>query len=191
MSGPSIAGEMSLSDFDMHIKYIIRALFSVWRHVPNLLSHCQGHRRIDFIYDRLWATLKSIGFNITLSDKPNLIVGERGTLRPTRNVSKFAHTIVVAFHSGDSDPHVSFSYIMSDFWDYTQGDQDFFNTEINSVVSSLNMNSSVIEVRSAKEVFSQAAHSYIGELRGLAKLRDDGVISVEEFELKKRRLMGI
>jgi hypothetical protein len=146
---------------------------------------------IDVIYDRLWATMKAKGFNIIASEKPNLIVGERGSLRPTRKAYKFPHSVVVAFHSAESNPFISFSYIMSDFWDYTPGDQDFFNSEINSVISTLNMNSSVIELRSARDIVSQASQAYIGELRGLAKLRDDGVISTDEFEFKKKRLMGI
>jgi len=145
---------------------------------------------IDTIYDRLWAALKSKGFNIISSEKPNLIVGERGSFRPTRKAHKYPHSIVVAFHFSDTDPHVSFSYIMSDFWDYTPGDQDYFNSEINSIIASLNMNTSAIEMRSARDIVSQASQAYIGELRGLAKLRDDGVISADEFEYKKRTLMG-
>ena len=146
---------------------------------------------IDVIYDRLWATMRAKGFNIIASEKPNLIVGERGSLRPTRKAYKFSHSLVIAFHSVESNPFISFSYLMSDFWDYTPGDQDFFNSEINSVISALNMNSSAIEMRSARDIVSQASQAYIGELRGLAKLRDDGVISTDEFEFKKRRLMGI
>lgn len=145
---------------------------------------------IDAIYDRLWAAMRSKGFNIISSEKPNLIVGERGSLRPTRKAHKYPHSMVVAFHSGETNPHISFSYIMSDFWDYTPGDRDFFNAEINSVIASLNMNTSVIEMRSARDIVSQASQAYIGELRGLAKLRDDGVISADEFEYKKRTLMG-
>jgi hypothetical protein len=146
---------------------------------------------IDQIYDRLWATLRSDGFRIITSEKPNLIIGERGSLRPTRKAKKYPHSLVVAFHSAESDPFVSFSYIMSDFWDYTPGDQDFFNNEINSMVASLNTNSSVIELRDASDLASQVPRSYVSELRGLAKLRDEGVITASEFDYKKRQLMGI
>ena len=146
---------------------------------------------IDMIYDRLWATMKSRGFNIISSEKPNLIVGERGSLRPTRKADKYPHSVVVAFHSSETNPFISFSYLMSDFWDYTAGDQDLFNSEINSVVASLNVNTSVIEMKSAADTVSQESQAYIKELRGLAKLRDDGVISTSEFEFKKRSLIGI
>jgi hypothetical protein len=99
--------------------------------------------------------------------------------------------VVVAFHSSETNPFISFSYLMSDFWDYTAGDQDLFNSEINSVVASLNVNTSVIEMKSAADTVSQESQAYIKELRGLAKLRDDGVISTSEFEFKKRSLIGI
>lgn len=142
----------------------------------------------NLIFDRMWSELRSKGFNIVTCEKPNLMIGERGTLRPTRKINKYPHSLVVAFHTGGASPYVSFSYIMSDMWDYTPGDQDFFNYEINSVISSLNMNSSYIEVKDAEAAGQDA---YIGELRGLAKLRDDGVISAAEFDYKKRQIMGI
>jgi hypothetical protein len=59
------------------------------------------------------------------------------------------------------------------------------------VVASLNVNTSVIEMKSAADTVSQESQAYIKELRGLAKLRDDGVISTSEFEFKKRSLIGI
>ena len=36
-----------------------------------------------------------------------------------------------------------------------------------------------------------AAPDYTAELEKLAKLRDDGVITAEDFEAKKRQLLGI
>jgi hypothetical protein len=36
-----------------------------------------------------------------------------------------------------------------------------------------------------------AADDYTAELEKLAKLRDDGVISAEDFEAKKKQLLGI
>jgi membrane protease subunit (stomatin/prohibitin family) len=36
-----------------------------------------------------------------------------------------------------------------------------------------------------------AAPDYTAELAKLAKLRDDGVITAEDFEAKKRQLLGI
>jgi membrane protease subunit (stomatin/prohibitin family) len=36
-----------------------------------------------------------------------------------------------------------------------------------------------------------AASDYTAELEKLAKLRDDGVITAEDFEAKKRQLLGI
>jgi len=146
---------------------------------------------IDMVYDRLWTTLRSKGFNIITEEKPNLIIGERGTLRPTRKAYKFPHSVVVAFHSVEKDPVISFSYLMSDMWDYTPGDQDFFNAEINSIISTTNLNSSFIDLKSPAGAISPASQAYIGELRGLAKLRDDGVISVDEFEFKKKQLIGV
>lgn len=139
---------------------------------------------IDQAFDRMWAEIRSKGFNIVTCEKPNLIIAERGTFRPTRKISKYPHSLVVAFHTGTGNPMVSFSYIMSDMWDYTPGDKDFFNFEINSIIASLNVNASFIDVKSVQE-------AYIGELRGLAKLRDDGVISAAEFDNKKRQIMGI
>ena len=76
-------------------------------------------------------------------------------------------------------------------WDYTPGDQDFFNAEINSIISTTNLNSSFIDLKSPAGAISPASQAYIGELRGLAKLRDDGVISVDEFEFKKKQLIGV
>ncbi|MDW5562760.1 MAG: SHOCT domain-containing protein [Methanomassiliicoccus sp.] len=144
---------------------------------------------VDAIYDRMWAAMKAQGFNLVTSEKPNLLIGDRGILRPTRKVSKYPHSLVVAFHSGESNPLVSFTYIMSDMWNYTPGDREFFNFEINTIVSSLNMNASFIDVKDAQD--SPASSAYINELRGLAKLRDDGLISASEFDYKKRQLMGI
>jgi uncharacterized caspase-like protein len=37
----------------------------------------------------------------------------------------------------------------------------------------------------------QAAPSYVDELQRLATLRDQGIISAEDFEAKKRQLLGI
>jgi len=80
---------------------------------------------------------------------------------------------------------------MSDFWDYTPGDQDFFNIEINSIVASLNTNTAVIEMPASGEATPQSSRAYMAELRGLAKLRDEGVITASEFDSKKRQLIGI
>jgi predicted Zn-dependent peptidase len=38
---------------------------------------------------------------------------------------------------------------------------------------------------------AQAAPDYTAELERLAKLRDEGVISAEDFEAKKKQLLGI
>lgn len=38
---------------------------------------------------------------------------------------------------------------------------------------------------------AQSAPDYTAELEKLAKLRDDGVITPEDFEAKKRQLLGI
>jgi predicted Zn-dependent peptidase len=38
---------------------------------------------------------------------------------------------------------------------------------------------------------AQGAPDYTAELERLAKLRDDGVISAEDFEAKKKQLLGI
>jgi hypothetical protein len=38
---------------------------------------------------------------------------------------------------------------------------------------------------------AQAAPDYTAELERLAKLRDDGVITAEDFEAKKKQLLGI
>jgi hypothetical protein len=38
---------------------------------------------------------------------------------------------------------------------------------------------------------AQAAPDYAAELEQLAKLRDEGVISAEDFEAKKKQLLGI
>jgi hypothetical protein len=144
----------------------------------------------NVIFDRLCATVRSRGFNIITAEKPNLIIGDRGILRPTRRIEKYPHSIVIAIHAVDTNPVVSFSYIMNDMWDYTAGDQDFFNNEINSVVASLNINFTVIDMKAAQES-AQATPSYVGELKGLAMLRDNGVISADEFDRKKRNLMGV
>jgi hypothetical protein len=146
---------------------------------------------VEAIYDRLCATVRAKGFNVITTEKPNLIVAERGYMRPTFRVAKFPHSIVIAFHAGESNPQVSFSYIMSDMWDYTQGDRDYLNEEINSLVASLNMNFSTIEMKMTSETVVPSSASYIGELRGLARLRDDGVISAADYDMKKRQLMGI
>jgi hypothetical protein len=117
---------------------------------------------MDIIFDRMCANIRAKGFKIISSEKPILIVAERGMIRPTAKVHKFPHTMVVAFHVGESDPLISFSYIMSDLWDYTLGDQDYFNEEINSVIASLNMNTSFIDMRTTRETVAVTARSYYG-----------------------------
>ncbi|MBI0583889.1 MAG: SHOCT domain-containing protein [Methanomassiliicoccus sp.] len=143
---------------------------------------------VETIYDRLMPILATKGFNVIAQERPNLIVADRGMIRPTLKVNKTPHSLVVAFHSTDGSPLISFSYVMSDMWNYTPGDQSYFNWEINSVVAAMNTNSANIDLRSTQDVASQA---YIGELQGLAKLRDEGVISREEFDRKKRTILGI
>lgn len=47
------------------------------------------------------------------------------------------------------------------------------------------------EVSGKKQESGNAAPAYIQELRELAKLRDDGIISEEEFQAKKRKLLDL
>ena len=46
-------------------------------------------------------------------------------------------------------------------------------------------------VEEAAPAAAPAADDYTAELEKLAKLRDDGVISAEDFEAKKKQLLGI
>jgi isopentenyl diphosphate isomerase/L-lactate dehydrogenase-like FMN-dependent dehydrogenase len=39
--------------------------------------------------------------------------------------------------------------------------------------------------------FDNAVPSYIAEIKALASLRDDGIITIQEFESKKKRLLGL
>lgn len=113
------------------------------------------------IFDRMQDQLKAKGFRIISAQKPNLIIADRGTLRPTRSIRKTSHSLVVAYHMNDESPMLSFSYIMSDLWDYTPGDELFFNEEINQLIWSLNVNFSTIYAQQVAEGPVQSSPPYV------------------------------
>jgi DNA-binding PucR family transcriptional regulator len=62
----------------------------------------------------------------------------------------------------------------------------FFNNEIDLFARGLAADGAKVEVEA-----SAAVNGYIEELRQLAKLMNEGVLSGDEFDLKKRKLLGI
>lgn len=120
---------------------------------------------VNVIFDRMVEQLKTKGFRVVSAQKPNLVIADRGTLRPTRSIKKYAHSLVVAYHMNDDSPMLSFSYIMGDLWDVTPGDEMFFNDEINQLVWSLNVNFTSIYAQQISESSVQSPPPYIAEIR--------------------------
>jgi hypothetical protein len=117
------------------------------------------------------------------------MVADKGTLRPTNKIEKYPHTLVIAMHPSEDGLSMSFVYVMSDFWHYTAGDRLYFNNEIDLFVRGLVADGAKIP---AGEIAPSAVENgYISELRQLAKLKNEGVLSVEEFDQKKRLLLGL
>jgi hypothetical protein len=144
------------------------------------------HGDAGAIFDGMSSFLVARGFSIACSDRPNTMVADRGSLRPTSKIEKYPHTLMVAMHPSGEGLTLSFVYFMSDFWYYTPGDRLFFNNEIDLFARGLAADGAKVEVEA-----SPAVNGYIEELRQLAKLKNEGVLSGDEFDLKKRKLLGI
>jgi hypothetical protein len=114
----------------------------------------------NIIFDRMTDLLRAKGFRVISAEKPSLIVADRGLVRPTRKFWKSSHSLVIAFHKMDDCPALSFTYIMSDMWDRTPGDEIFMNNEINDIVGNMNMNTSIIDVTMVKDRVSQPSATY-------------------------------
>jgi len=139
------------------------------------------------IFDKMGTFLTARGFTTMESQKPFLIVADRGMLRPTSRIEKYPHTLVLTFRPADDSLLISYVYIMSDFWHYTPGDRKFFDDEIDLLIRGLVADGAEHEEGAP----SAAPDHYIRELRELAKLKDEGVITTEEFEGKKKRLLTL
>ncbi len=109
----------------------------------------------NVIFDRMNDLLNARGFRVISADKPSLIVADRGLVRPTRKLRKSSHSLVIAFHKTGECPALSFTYILSDLWDRTPGDELFMNNEINEIVAFMNLNTSTIDVTSVQDRMSQ------------------------------------
>ncbi len=114
----------------------------------------------NIIFDRMTDLLRAKGFRVISAERPSLIVADRGLLRPTRKLWKSSHSLVIAFHRMDDCPSLSFTYIMSDMWDRTPGDELFMNNEINEIVCNMNMNTSTIDVTMVKDHMPQPSATY-------------------------------
>jgi hypothetical protein len=114
----------------------------------------------NVIFDRMTDLVKARGFRVISAEKPSLIVADRGLVRPTRKLWKSSHSLVIAFHKMDDCPALSFTYIMSDLWDRTAGDEIFMNNEINEIVGNMNMNTSVIDVTFIQDRVAQPSATY-------------------------------
>ncbi len=141
------------------------------------------------IFDGMASFLVARGFVINNADRPNTMVADRGILRPTNKIEKYPHTLVIAMHPTGDALSLSFIYVMSDFWHYTAGDRLFFNNEIDLFVRGLVADGA--KVAAGEAVPSVIDNGYIEELRQLAKLRGEGVLSGEEFDQKKKLLLGL
>lgn len=114
----------------------------------------------NIIFDRMIDLVKARGFRVISAEKPSLIVADRGLVRPTRKLWKSSHSLVIAFHKMDDCPALSFTYIMSDMWDRTPGDELFMNNEINEIIGNMNTNISTIDVTMVKDRMPQPSATY-------------------------------
>jgi hypothetical protein len=147
------------------------------------------HGDAGTVFDSMSSFLAARGFTFACSDRPNTIVADRGSLRPTSKIEKYPHTLTIALHPAGDEMLMSFVYIMSDFWHYTPGDRLFFNNEIDLFARGLIADG--IKVEQAEPSPTAVENGYIEELRQLSKLKSEGVLSIEEFDQKKRKLLGI
>ncbi len=147
------------------------------------------HGDAGAIFDGMTAFLTARGFAVTNADRPNTLVADRGMLRPTNKIEKYPHTLIIAMHPSGDELSMSFIYIMSDLWHYTPGDSLFFNNEIDLFVRGLVADGA--RVPAGEAVPMAVENGYIAELRQLAKLKNEGVLSVEEFDQKKKLLLGL
>ena len=140
------------------------------------------------LFDSMSSFLSARGFTVISAERPFTMVADRGSLRPTNRIEKYPHTLAVALHPANEGLAMSFIYLMSDFWHYTSCDQKFFNNEIDLFVRGLVTDGAILEQTRTSPARDAA---YIGELRELAKLKEEGVVTIEEFDLMKRKLLGI
>lgn len=171
----------------MRYYYIIRAILNIMSQVYSRTVKIHGDA--GTIFDGMAYFLNARGFTITNAERPNTMAAERGVLRPTNKIEKYPHTLLVSMHPSEEGLALSFVYIMSDFWHYTAGDRLFFNNEIDLFVRGLVADGA--RVPAGEVVPAAAENGYILELRQLAKLKNEGVLSIEEFDQKKRLLLGL
>ena len=77
--------------------------------------------------------------------------------------------------------------------------EDMSDAELEKAMDELNIekqyrddsDQEVVEKAPAQEGEGAGESSYIDDLERLAKLRDDGVITDEDFEAKKKQLLGL
>jgi hypothetical protein len=141
------------------------------------------------LFDHARSYLQTRGFTVISEERPFTIVAERGTRWPTSQVKKSAHTVNVAVHPANEGVTMSFIYLMSDFWNYTPGDRLYFDNEIEMFTRDL----AVDGFKQEKQMAPSDTHdiAYIGELRELAKLKAEGLVTADEFEQKKKKLLAI
>jgi len=142
----------------------------------------------NVIFDNMSTYLSTRKFLPIDTVKGSSIVSDRGMIRPTSKIEKYPHTLVLTFRNVDTTVTMSFFYIMSDFWHYTAGDRKFFDDEIDLFVRGLVADGAILEEQGPSAAPDMA---YISELRELAKLKEEGIITADDFENKKRRLLGI
>ncbi len=80
-----------------------------------------------------------------------------------------------------------------------QSPEDLSDEELEKAMAELNIekqyrddsDQEVVESAPAKEGEGAGEPSYLDELERLGKLRDDGIITDEEFETKKKQVLGL
>ena len=171
----------------MGCNYIPRAILVLMSQTYSRMIKLNGDA--GAIFDGMASFLTARGFAITNADRPNTLVADRGMLRLTNKIEKYPHSLIIAMHPSGDALSVSFIYMLSDFWHYTPGDSLFFNHEIDLFVRGLVADGARVPAGEPAPVVVE--NGYITELRQLAKLKNEGVVSVEEFDQKKKMLLGL
>ncbi|HZD44021.1 MAG TPA: SHOCT domain-containing protein [Methanomicrobiales archaeon] len=160
----------------------------------------------ETIFDITKNFLPSLNYTLTRMERPTMIVGRRGT----------THGSYTSFHVDRWNTVLSI-FISSTLegvkvlWDYdisippngimTRPDLDFIEEEFSGYRRLLQEQRRMIEREPATMASEKAekkephrssqAPGYVTELEHLARLRDKGVITPEDFEGKKRQLLNL
>ena len=111
-----------------------------------------------------------------------------------RNVDEKCNQLKLFIRLNDLDyPQIEITYVDNENWDKSGFMYRNMKENLHSVCSVLEfmINNKTLEESAAKEEETKAVKSCKEQLKELKEMLDDGLISQEDFDLKKKQLLGL